>query len=122
MHAAGPASLTFQGHPVMLPLPPGGRLHLLILLVYQEVLDGQRASLAHGALRGRQQDVRLARGAEGAAALLVAVRGARLLQALAVRGAHLQFPPEVLVHPLARGIPRGTAAAVTAHEGSAGGG
>lgn len=120
-HAAGPAALTFQGHPVVLPLPAGSRLHLLILLVYQEVLDCQRASLAHGALRGRQQDVRLAWGAEGTATLFIAVRRAGLLQALAVGGAHLQFPPEVLVHPLACSIPRRTAAAVAAHKGSAGG-
>lgn len=106
----------------MLPLPPGSRLHLLILLMYQEVLDCQRASLAHGALRGCQQDVRLARGAEGAAALLIAVCRAGLLQALAVGGAQLQFSPEVLIHPLACSVPRRTAAAVAAHKGSAGGG
>lgn len=115
-------ALTFQRHPVVLPLPPGGRLHLLVLLVHQEVLDGQGARLAHRALSRGEQDVRLARGAQGAAALLVAVRRARLLQALAVGGAHLQLPAEVLVHALARRIPRGAAAAVAAHEGAAGGG
>lgn len=106
----------------MLPLPPGGRLHLLVLLVHQEVLDGQRPGLAHRALRCREQDVGLAGGAQGAAALLVAVRRARLLQALAVGGAHLQLPTEILVHPLAGRIPGGAAAAVAAHEGAAGGG
>lgn len=119
---SGAPAPTFQGHPVVLPLPPGGRLHLLVLLVHQEVLDGERPGLAHRALRGREQDVRLARGAQGAAALLVAVRRARLLQALAVGGAHLQLPPEILVHPLAGRIPRGAAAAVAAHKGAAGGG
>lgn len=106
----------------MLPLPPGGRLHLLVLLVHEEVLDGQRPGLAHGALRGGEQDVRLARGAQGAAALLVAVRRAGLLQALAVGGAQLQLPAKILVHPLAGRIPGGAAAAVAAHEGAAGGG
>ena len=90
--------------------------------MHQEVLDGQGAGLAHCALGGREQDVGLARGAQGAAALLVAVRGARLLQALAVRGAHLQLPAKILIHPLAGRVPGGAAAAVAAHKGTAGGG
>lgn len=90
--------------------------------MHQEVLDGQGAGLAHRALCGGQQDVRLARRAQGAAALLIAVRRAGLLQALAVGGAHLQLPPEVLVHPLTSRIPGGAAAAVAAHKGPACGG
>lgn len=121
VQALGALSPTFQGHPVVLPFPPGGRLHLLVLLVHQEVLDRQGTGLAHRALCGREQDVRLARGAQGAAALLVTMRGAGLLQALTV-GAHLQLPSEILIHPLAGRIPGGTAATVAAHEGTAGGG
>ena len=106
----------------MLPLPPRGGLHFLALLVHQEVLDGQGAGLAHRALRGREQAAGLARGAQRAAAPLVAVCGARLLKALAVRGAHLQLPAEILIHPLAGRVPGRAAAAVAAHEGAAGGG
>lgn len=104
----------------MLPLPARGRLHLLVLLVHQEVFDGQGAGLAHGALRGAQQDVGLPGGAEGAAALLVAQGRARLLQVLAVGRAHLQLAAEVLVDALAQPVARRAATAVAADEGAAG--
>lgn len=111
---------TFQGNPVVLPLPARGRLHFLILLVHQEVFHRQGAGFPHRALGSRQEDVGLPRGAEGAAALLVAEGRARLLQVLAVGGAHLQLPSEVLVHPLAKPVARRAAPAVTADEGPAG--
>lgn len=111
---------TFQGNPVVLPLPACGRLHFLILLVHQEVFHRQGAGFPHRALGSRQEDVGLPRGAEGAAALLVAEGRARLLQVLAVGGAHLQLPSEVLVHPLAKPVARRAAPAVAADEGPAG--
>lgn len=73
---------------------------LLVLLVHQEVLDGQGAGLAHRACAAVSRMFGLARGGSGAA-LLVAVCGARLLRLLAVGGAHLQLQRKFSYTPLA---------------------
>lgn len=66
----------------MLPLALGRRLHLLVFLVHQEVLDGQSAGLPHGALGAASHGVRRVGAAERAAAALVAHGRAGLLRAL----------------------------------------
>lgn len=104
----------------MLPFPARGRLHFLVLFVHQEVFHGQSAGFPYRALGGRQEDVGLPWGAEGATALLVAEGRAGLLQVLAVGGAHLQLPAEVLVHPLAKPVARRAAPAVAADESPTG--
>lgn len=104
----------------MLPFPARGRLHFLVLFVHQEVFHGQSAGFPYRALGSRQEDVGLPWGAEGATALLVAEGRAGLLQVLAVGGAHLQLPAEVLVHPLAKPVTRRAAPAVAADESPTG--
>lgn len=104
----------------MLPFPAGGRLHFLVLFVHQEVFHCQSAGFPYRALSGRQEDVGLPRGAEGAAALLIAEGRAGLLQVLAVGSAHLQLPAKVLVHPLAKPVARRAAPAVAADESPTG--
>ncbi|TNN59055.1 hypothetical protein EYF80_030689 [Liparis tanakae] len=71
--------LTFQRDPVVFPLAPRCRFHLLVLLVNQEVLDSQSSGLPDDALSAANQRVRWIRAAEGAAAPLVAHGGAGLL-------------------------------------------
>lgn len=106
---------TFEGDPVALPLAPCCQLHLLVLLVHQEVLDGECASLAHRALGGTEERrVRLVDGAERAAAPLIAPRRAGLLQGIArLPRANVQLMAEVLVDAQ-EGVPPASAAASTA--------
>ena len=107
---------TFQGNPVTLPLAPCGRLHFLVLLVHEEVLDGDPAGLPHHPLGDAEQRVGLVGGAHGA--LLVTEGGACLLQALRLAGAPLQLLAKVLVHALhaLAGPAAAAAAAVAAGE------
>lgn len=104
----------------MLPFPARGRLHFLVLFVHQEVFHCQSTSFPYCALGGRQKDVGLPWGAKGATALLIAEGRASLLQVLAVGGAHLQLPAEVLVHTLAKPVTRRAAPAVAADESPTG--
>lgn len=88
--------------------------------MHQEIFHCQSTSFPNRALGSCQKDVRLPRGAEGAAALLITEGRAGLLQVLTVVGAHLQLSAEVLIHALAKPITRRAAPTVTADESPTG--
>ena len=71
--------VTFQRDPVVLPLASRGGLHLLVLLMDQEVLDSQRSRLPDRAVGAANRKIRRVGGTQSAAASLVTHGRARLL-------------------------------------------
>lgn len=110
---------TFEGDPVALPLAPCRQLHLLVLLVHQEVLDGERTSLAHRALSGAEKScVGLVDGAERAAASLVAPRRAGFFQRIScLPRANVQLLTVVLIDA-EEGVPPASVATPTSSSAS----
>lgn len=109
----GPSfQLTFQGHPVLLPLAAAGHeLQLAVFVQRDERFEGEPAGPPHHTLLLLEQHVQLLHGALGRLAAAVALLGAggRLppLAAAATaprRRASFQLPHEVLVDVLADGV------------------